>query len=223
MFKKRVASLLAVSIIVCSIVACGEQKQDAVNSTVESQKTEQAVDSKTNLFAYAVRLDDSEYAFAPAQVAYGMTKEEMFKATDFTEADIPSSDSEIVVKQETLKNVTENIDEVEFLRKVLFSEGLGVWGVEYWFQLSEEDLSEFCRMLYLQAKVYMPDVNDTLLEIRDGNDVVWTQSIAKENGSPMQKSTCELSFAPVDGEKGQMLVVLKCGISAEYLKVLAEK
>lgn len=172
----------------------------------------------TNFFEYAVTLENKDWTYAPAQLEFGMTMEEVLQAEGLDETAILEDDSEVVFVRKTLGKVSENIGQVEFLKRFIVAESYGLVGTEYQLLVAESDFEEVCGMLYEQAVSYMPeDEQVSVAGIKDGKGVLWR---SYDEGNNLK---CCVSFsadAVYEADRSKRIISLSVYIEPSYLKKL---
>ena len=144
-----------------------------------------------NLFEYAIDLTDEEYAYAPTQLKFGMTMEEVLQAEGLDESAILKEDSEIVYHKKMYKNVSDAIEEIILCKRFIVSEEYGLGGVYYDILVDKEDYDEVRALICDQAEAYMsePPMEGSLEEFRkSGGSVRWEEKEMVE-GKQMPKCT----------------------------------
>lgn len=164
--------------IVCSAVGCGQQKQDAVNSTVESQKTEQKDNENQNIFASMFSLNEDDFAYTPQGLTYGMSKENVIKAEnlqDYTENVVGN-----VIYADTLTDVSEEIKSLTLQKTYEFAEGYGLHKVGYTFRVSDTELDAFWQLLQEQSEQYMSTgIQDSKTEMIWGETISFDMAVGE--------------------------------------------
>ena len=217
---RRNHTLLVVEIIVLVVLII------LTAATITRQYKGQAAEYP-NLFEYAVDLKNEEYAYAPAQVTYGMSLEELFQAQNLNGKEMVADDSgEIIYATETLRNVSENIGEVDFAQKFTVMEDYGLVGASYRLVVDKDDFEEVCSILYEQAVAYMPEnvVFGSVERIKKGQHVGWFQDERVSGSAYVGKCGVSVDFhSPYGYEDSKMMIELSVNIQDAYLKYLSEK
>lgn len=116
------------------------------------------VRDKSNFFAYAIDLENENWAYAPKGLDYGMTLEEVIIADEIVTYTWEKQDV-ILRTEQTIKEPFGQIKEYEFIKRYIFDEEGGLESVQceivtdYFYQ------ETIRRLLYKQALEYMPEVN----------------------------------------------------------------
>ena len=66
----------------------------------------------SNFFAYAIKLTNKDWIYEPAQLRFGMSKEEVLDAEGLDESAILATDNEVIFAKETIYNVSDTIEEM---------------------------------------------------------------------------------------------------------------
>lgn len=111
----------------------------------------------TNLFEYAITLDDVEYQYAPKRLKFGMRNEEILEKEKINEYVLKSDSCKIVVEK-TLVNVFDELDEVNFKTWYYSDPDVGLIAIKYLFTMKPEYQWKFGNELIDQANTYMPEV-----------------------------------------------------------------
>ncbi len=128
----------------------------------------------TNFFEYAVAINYNEWTYSPAQLEFGMNKEEVLDMEGLDESAVLPTDSEVIFTKETICDVSDTIKEIEFSKSFIVLENDGLVKVGYQFLVPTTNLEEMCMLLYEQAVSYMPEEEQISLEkIKEGKDVSW--------------------------------------------------
>lgn len=170
-----------------------------------------------NLFSYALNLSDASYTYAPMQVNYGMSVEEVLEVTKLSEENF-EEEGMTIISQRELSNVSEEFDEVGFREKYVFTQDHGLVSVEYAVLVEDSDFESLCNMLYEQAKDCMPKTRNFDIEfIKDAKQVQWDDAIFDEKTGWSTAQTCvSLSFG--DAEDGQKVAYINVYLNPLYLK-----
>lgn len=116
------------------------------------------VHDKSNLFAYAIDLENENWAYAPKGLDYGMTIEEVIKADEIVNYTWEKQNKIFCTKQ-TIKEPFGQIKEYDLVKRYIFDEEGGLESVQceivtdYFYQ------ETIRRLLYKQALEYMPEAN----------------------------------------------------------------
>lgn len=205
--KKRIISFIGIAGIIVAI---------ALVLIIHQQDEE--TEEYTNLFEYAVSLGHKDWTYAPMQLEFGMSMEEVLETEGLNKTAILEDDSEVVFVKYSVKNIPENIDELAFCKRFVVSEEYGLISVEYQLLVAEEDFKEVCSMLYEQAKSYMPVDEQVLIEnMKDGKDVIWRSYDEADN----LKSCVSFSADAVDeSDRSKRIISLTIYIEPSYVKRL---
>ena len=155
-----------------------------------------------NLFEYAINLSGGSYTYAPKQIDYGMSVQDVLEITKLSE-DTFVEEWMTIISQRELSNVSEEFDEVGFREKYVFTEEHGLVSVEYAVIVDDVDFEPLCYMLYEQAVAYMPEPQNSDVEfIKDAKQVQWDDSVFDEKNGWSTAQTCvSLSFGDAENEK----------------------
>lgn len=148
MKKKRVYIIVIISILATIVFYV----------VVVSQKNQKEY---SNLFEYAVELDDEEYRYAPKRLKFGMRADEILENEKINEYDLEADSWKIVVEKK-LVNILGELDEVNFETWYWIDPDVGLIAVKYLFTMKPEYQWKFGNALINQANAYMP-------EVREGN------------------------------------------------------
>ena len=128
----------------------------------------------TNLFQYALEIEDG--VFAPKQVDFFMSIEEILQATGLNE--------DAVLEQDGIKTIRAdaNIDGFPYDVQAMyvFDEGIGnlLVTVRYLILVDKAETADIYNLLYEQAISTMPEVSGNTMEgIKDGIGVSWEDKI----------------------------------------------
>ncbi len=115
-------------------------------------------EEKKNIFAYAIDLENENWAYAPKGLDYGMTAEEVIKAEEIVKYTWEKP-SEILRTEKTIKEPFGQIKEYEFVKRYLFDEQ-GLLDSVQCEVVMDYSYGEIIRsLLYKQALEYMPESN----------------------------------------------------------------
>ena len=111
---------------------------------------------KSNLFAYAVDLENENWAYAPKGLDYGMTVEEVIKAERLKNY-IWEVENEILRIEKTVKNRFSEVKELDYVKRYFFDSDGELASVRYELTF-ESDAEDYVRqLLYDQSLEYMPE------------------------------------------------------------------
>ena len=130
-----------------------------------------------NLFEYAVDLNKGEYMYSPRRLTYGMSKENVLYQEHLTNYEENEWGNVSYTKR--IRNVSEKISDVRFTKSYVFGQdNSGLVRVQYIIILGAEEAGELLKMLYKQAKDYMPQPQQgTMPGIEVGEHVEWCDYI----------------------------------------------
>ena len=176
--------LLILCMLVSCMTGCGNQ---------QTQKNKEY----TNIFEYMFSLEDEEYAYTPQGLAFGMSDEEVIKAealTDYTIDDFGN-----ITYTKTVTDVSEDIKELTISKYYQFTEGYGLYQVEYRVRVSKDDVDAFLNILKEQSKEYMPTGMED-----NKSEVIWGEKVsfemAKDLTSGWKTREANRSFAAFNGD-----------------------
>ncbi len=174
----------------------------------------------TNIFEYAIELANEEYAYAPKQVSYGMSKAEIFEAEHLDESSVSDYDTGVLWDTVTVKKVTENLKDIPFVKRFSLEEeyGFHLQCLDYTFVVTAEQVEEICTLLAEQAAEHMPEPSSGTLEgLKKGESVAWYEYASYGGNESARK--CEATVKVIENysEVGNYGVQLQLRIYHEYL------
>ncbi len=176
-------------------------------------------ESYDNFFQYAINLEHEKYTYAPKQVDFFMSMEEVLQAEGISR-DAVLEDKGVILEEKAYTDVSEEIPELTFGKMFSFEKELGLVNVTYNLIVEDTYLEGLCKMLYEQAVAYnMPEgAFGTSVElIKDGKRVDWNDSVFDEkNGWSTVQS--EVSFSVGNHHDGRKVVKLSVSLNPQFLK-----
>ena len=174
----------------------------------------------TNLFEYAIDLTNEEWAFAPKQVSFKMSKEDLLKEEQLSESAVNRYDSSVIMNTEMIENVSSTVKNIPFVKRFSFEEeyGFQLQCLDYTFVVNKEDLEEVCTLLMEQAQEYMPiPTFGTLDGLKKGQTVEWCEYAQKTNGEKIKKSYVTVKVIDNYSVGGEFGVQLQIAVWHEYM------
>ncbi len=174
----------------------------------------------TNLFEYAIDLTNEEWAFAPKQVSFRMSKEDLLKEEQLSESAINRYDSSVIMNTEIIENVSRTLKNVPFVKRFSFEEeyGFQLQCLDYTFVVDKDSLEEICTLLMEQAQEYMPiPTFGTLDGLKNGQTVEWCEYAQKTNGEKIKKSYVTVKVIDNYSVGGEFGVQLQIAVWHEYM------
>lgn len=165
-----------------------------------------------NLFSYAI--DSSNDLFAPKNVSFQMTVNEVLKATGLSEDTVDTEESyPRIIHDISIPGLSDEIREIFTFNKMNSEEDKLV-GVGYAFSVLDEEFETVCQTLANQAEAVMPPelLTEEESHIQDGQGASW------EDG---EKNYVFLRFMD-SAEMGVHIVVLQLNMSPGDRKTLID-
>lgn len=148
---------LFMAVFLCS---CGENTSDSTETR--------------NLFQYALEIEDG--VFAPRQVDFFMSVEEVLQAAGLKDED----EAEAVYEGDGVKKILADVDidgfPYDLKAMYVFYDSVDnlLTTVQYVFRVDEAEAADIYNLLYEQAAATMPEAfGNTIEGIKDGVDVSW--------------------------------------------------
>lgn len=196
--KKNNVKVVVISIVVVIVFAAA-----MYYSNVYRLKSAQY----TNIFEYLISLEDEEFAFSPKGLQYGLSREEVIQLEQLKEYDVDEYGN-----LSFTKDITDVLGhDAEFHKQYVFSsEEKGLVEVECFISGNAQHAEELLRILYTQAKEYMPSPQEgTFAFIKAGQVVTWCDYVENDELAKTQKSQAQIRpSVPLDG-KGNYVVAFK--------------
>lgn len=110
---------------------------------------------KNNLFAYAIDLENEDWAYAPKGLDYGMTAEEVIKVEGIKNYTW-EVENEILRIEKTVKNRFSEVKELDYVKRYFFDSDGELASVRYEMTFQSVAEKYILQLLHDQALVYMP-------------------------------------------------------------------
>lgn len=113
---------------------------------------------KDNLFAYAIDLENENWAYAPKGLDYGMTADEVIKA-ERLKSYTWEVDNEILRIEKTVKDHYSEVKELDYVKRYFFDSDGELASVRHELRMGTEYEEVIRQLLFDQATIYMPEIN----------------------------------------------------------------
>jgi hypothetical protein len=151
----------------------------------------------TNLFEYAVNCDweSEEEFYLPAQVTFGMSKEEVLQSQELSNVTVRNEEKQQIISEtQKITNLLETIEEAIFNKMFVVVGEVGLVEVIYQLIIDDADLEEMSMMLYDQASKHMTTPSVPLENLKKQQMVEWIQTEKIEETKQMPRSIVRVYF-----------------------------